>query len=146
MLNAKEFIFTPGIWKGHGKIAITSSSESLSFYTKWSIEEEKNNLIRAVQVVEIEGMPEKTINNLSFTTDGKDAFSVILQNQFMEKYAGVGIREKQMIQWSFSHPMVFEGNETYQFQKNGDYIFCAVYGNSQDFQTIVKGVIWTSDS
>lgn len=141
-MTQQDFIFTSGIWLGEGKITFSSASDSIKFFTKWNVFEQELGVIKAVQIVEMEGIEDQTINTYSFYDFQEVGFSAILENALVGKVVGKGIRGNNIISWYFSNTATFEGLETYERQANGDYIFHAEYGPEALFKTLIDGVIW----
>jgi hypothetical protein len=141
----KEFIFTPGLWLGEGKISFSSSPEFLKFYTKWEIEEESPGVMKAVQTVEMQGVEEQLINVFIFKDIQPASFSVSLQNNIVGAISGTGLRDAHLIAWEFKGELAFEGFEVYEQQENGDYFLHAEYGSPEQFRTTVEGLIWRKE-
>ncbi|MBA2368603.1 MAG: hypothetical protein H0V82_06225 [Candidatus Protochlamydia sp.] len=142
-----EFIFSHGIWLGEGKISFTSSPEFIKFYTRWQIAPEDNGLIKAVQVVEMQGIGEQITNTFQFNDITSIDFSVSLENSLVGKISGKGMRtESCTVAWEFRSQGSFEGFEVYERQENGDYFLHAEYGSPDQFRTIVEGLVWRKES
>lgn len=141
-----EFIFTPGIWLGEGKISFSASFEFLKFYTKWEITEESLGVMIATQVVEMQGVEEQVINLFKFKDIKARSFSVFLENNMMGSVSGRGIRDENLIGWEFRSQGGFDGFEVYERQEIGDYFLHAEYGGQDQFRTIVEGLIWRKGS
>jgi hypothetical protein len=142
----QEFIFTSGLWLGEGKITFSASSEFLKFYTKWKITQEDPDEMKAVQIVEMQGIKEQVINTFTFKEIKPTSFTVILENNMVGIISGKGLRSEQTIAWEFRGHETFEGLEVYERQENGDYFLHAEYGASDQFRTIVEGLIWRKGS
>ena len=138
----QDFIFTPGLWLGEGKITFSSSSEFLRFYTKWEISRLEEGMMRAVQTVEIQGVKEQVVNTFTFTDIKSTTFAVSLENPMVGKIAGTGLRDDRVIAWEFRGQPAFEGFEVYERQENGDYFIHAEYGTPAEYRTVVEGLIW----
>jgi len=145
MVN-EDFIFTPGLWLGEGKITFSSSSEFLKYYTRWEITEQAPGMMRAVQTVEIQGVDEHVVNAFAFSDIKPASFSVCLENQMVGKISGTGIRDERLIAWEFRGQLSFEGFEVYEKQENGDYFIHAEYGSSPQYRTIIEGLVWRKSS
>lgn len=138
-----DFIFSPGIWLGEGKISFTSSPNFIKFFTKWVIQVESSGIMTANQMIEMQGGEEDpTINSFTFKELCPTSFVVILENESVGSSVGTGVRDAQTIAWEFHPPASLEGFETYEIQRNGDYFFHAEYGSSHEFKTVVEGLIW----
>jgi len=141
MTNTKEFLFTPSLWLGEGKISFTSSPEFLKFYTKWEIKEKENDILIATQIVEIQGIVEKTFNTYFIEDIQPTSFKVTLENAIVGSITGMGRRDSNVISWEFLNGDILEGFEVYKKQENGDYSFRGEYGR-EEFKTIIEGIIW----
>lgn len=141
-MTRKDFIFTPSLWLGEGKISFSTSPEFLKFYTKWEIKEKTSHIMIATQVVEMQGMEEQIINVFTFKDILFDSFTVFLENNLVGIVAGKGIRDEHTIAWEFRNQSAFEGFEVYEQQENGDYFLHAEYGSPDQFRTIIEGLIW----
>lgn len=147
MVEVPEFIFKPGVWIGEGKITFSSSPEFVKFYTKWTMTEEHPGFIQATQTVEMEGVDEHVVNTFTFYDIGQEKFSVLLRNQLIGSLKGTGVIDPTTIAWEFRGvPDSFEGFEVYKLQENGDYSLHAEYTSSDQFRTIIEGLIWKKSS
>jgi hypothetical protein len=142
----KDFIFTPGLWLGEGKISFTISPEFIKFYTKWEIVEDISGITTATQIVEMQEMEERVINHFTFKDIQPTSFTVILENELVGSVTGKGIRDERTIAWEFRNQPNFEGFEVYEQQENGDYFLHAEYGSPDHFRTIVEGLVWRKGS
>jgi hypothetical protein len=145
-MRSKDFIFTPGLWLGEGKISFSSSLEFLKFYTKWQIVEESSEVMKAVQIIEIQGIEEQIVNMFMFKDITSTSFAVFLENNIVGKISGKGLLDEHLIAWEFRGQIAFEGFEVYEQQENGDYFLHAEYGSPDQFRTIVEGLIWRKGS
>lgn len=141
-MTIEDFIFVPGIWLGEGKTTFSASPEFLKFYTKWEITRESPLIMKAVQVVEMLGIEEHVVNQLTFTDIQPASFTVLLENIQIGRVSGTGLRNENLIAWEFRGHPTFEGFEVYEKQENGDYFFHGEYGGADEFRTIVEGLIW----
>lgn len=141
MIN-QDFIFTPGLWLGEGKITFSSSSEFLRFYTKWEISRLEGEMMKGVQTVEIQGIEEHVVNTFTFSEMKPNTFVVSLENPMVGKISGTGLRDERVIAWEFRGQPAFEGFEVYERQENGDYFIHAEYGTPAEYRTIIEGLIW----
>ncbi len=137
----KEFIFAEGTWLGEGKITFSASSEFIKFYMKWQITEE-GKVMRAIQTIQMAGIEEKSINDLTFFDIHADSFTVQLENETLGKVLGKGIYNDNMIAWEFQRDASFEGFETYERRENGDFFLHAEYGKNDVYRTIIEGLVW----
>jgi hypothetical protein len=145
-MQPQDFIFTSGIWLGEGKISFSNSPEFIKFYTKWEIAEESPKVVKAVQVVEMQGVEEHVINIFRFKDITPTSFSVSLENILVGTITGTGLRAERLIAWEFRGKSAIEGFETYEQQENGDYFLHAEYGTPDQFRTIIEGLIWRKGS
>jgi hypothetical protein len=145
-MSRQDFIFTPGIWLGEGKITFSASSEFIRFYTKWQISEEQDHMMKAIQTVEMQGVEEQVTNTFTFYDIQPKSFSVSMENHLVGKVVGKGIRDGQLIAWEFHKQADCEGFEVYEQQENGDYFLHAEYGSPEPFRTVVEGLIWLKGS
>lgn len=145
-MSENEFIFTPGMWLGEGKISFSASFEFLKFYTKWEIKEEVPGVIIATQIVEMQGVEEHVINRFTFKDIQPQSFKVFLENDAVGSVSGIGIRDENLIAWEFRGQAAFDGFEVYERQEIGDYFLHAEYGGREQYRTIVEGLIWRKGS
>lgn len=142
-MKEHAFIFTKGIWLGEGLIRFSGSSEEISFYTKWEVEEIQNGIILLNQKVEMQGIDQKTANAHIITPSDNDNFSIEISNETLDKVKGKGVCTPTIITWEFNVPDVLEGFEI--FEKETDphlYNFHAEYASTEFFKTIIDGKIW----
>lgn len=142
----ENFIFTPSLWLGEGKISFSASPEFLKFYTKWEIKEKSPGVMTATQVVEMHGMEEQVINVFTFKDIQPNSFTVNLENNIVGSISGTGLRDENTIAWEFRGQAILEGFEVYEQQETGDYFLHAEYGSSDQFRTIIEGLIWFKGS
>lgn len=145
MPNA-EFIFTPGLWLGEGKISFSASPEFLKFYTKWEIQKGEAGVMTATQTVEMQGTEEHIINSFTFSEIQPTSFEVLLENNLIGSVSGKGLCDENLIAWEFHGQNGFEGFEVYERQEIGDYFLHAEYGTPDQFRTIIEGLIWRKGS
>lgn len=141
-----DFIFTPSVWLGQGKITLTSSPEFIKFYTKWFISQKEDGSIIATQNVELDGVEEPVTNIYTITKTTPAAFSITLESDSIERVSGTGFRNDQRIGWEFIGQQNIEGFEVFEKQENGDFFFHAEFGNSENFRTIIEGLIWRKEA
>ncbi|WP_068470796.1 hypothetical protein [Candidatus Protochlamydia phocaeensis] len=145
-MEQQEFIFSPGIWLGEGKISFSSSPEFIKFYTRWEITQKTPEIIQAIQVVEMQGIEEQIVNSFTFKDIRENGFSLSLENNIVGKVEGSGLRDVKMVAWEFRGQVAFEGFEVYEQQENGDYFFHAEYGSPDQFKTTIEGLVWRKGS
>lgn len=141
-----SFIFSTGIWIGEGKITFSTSPEHIKFYTKWQVSDEENGLFVAKQTVEMQGIKEHVVNIYTFQTITPNNFTLSLANDLMGKVKGKGVIDQNTIAWELLREDSFEGFEVYERQENGDYTFHAEYSSTEQYRTIVEGLIWQKSS
>lgn len=137
-----DFIFNPGIWIGEGKIAFTTSPESIHFYTKWKIGKYDDEIgYDCEQQVEMQGVDESVFNHVIISDVTSHSFHVTLENDLFGKVTGKGIWDPKTIAWEYLSSE-FEGFEVYELQDNGDYTLHAEYSSPDEYRTIIDGRIW----
>jgi len=136
------FIFEPGIWIGEGTISFTASPTKVKFYTRWEVRDLGEKGIQCCQTVELEGVEEHVVNLYTFLNISEAKFQVILENEVLTKVIGEGFIEKNKIAWEFRGHDTFEGFEVYELLENGTHRMHAEYSSSDQFRTIISGVIW----
>lgn len=142
-MTQHDFLLTPGLWLGEGKISFSASPEFIKFYTKWDIKEEAPGIMGATQIVEMQGLEEQQVINV-FTIKEilPESFQLTLENEIVGMVEGKGVRDRHTIAWEFRNHTTFEGFEVYEKQENGDYFLHAEYGAPDQFRTIIEGLIW----
>lgn len=136
-----RFILTPGIWLGEGKITLSTSPEELRFYTKWEIEQATPTSLKALQLVEIEGVKGQLINRFYIDEITADAFVIWLENEHIPLIQGAGSLTPTFLSWNFLAEDRLVGKESYQQQPNGDYLLTAEYV-SASHRTTISGHLW----
>lgn len=137
-----EFIFHPGSWVGEGKVSFNSTSETLHFYTKWTVEKADSFGIGANQIVEIQGSEPSMKNHFVLTEVTPAKFAIHLENDILGKVTGSGVLDGKTIAWEFHGQGSLEGFEVYELQDNGDYMLHAEYTSKDQFRTVIDGRIW----
>lgn len=146
-MATKDFIFTPGTWIGEGKISFSASPEFIKFYTKWEISQADLNQLKATQTVEMQGVEEHVINVFTFYDITATSFAVQLENNVVGSILGTGLIASNVIAWEFrGSPTTFEGFEVYERQENGDFSLHAEYSSTDQFRTLIEGLIWKKSS
>lgn len=136
-----DFIFKAGIWLGEGTITLTTSPELIKFYTKWEFASQSNELIKATQIIQMQGVPESTHNTFTFMNLTSETFDVIIENQLFEQAIGTGIMTEESISWKFTENGSFQGFEKYKKLQNGELFLQAEYGTDQ-YRTLIEGILW----
>ncbi len=143
-LQHHQFIFSPGIWIGEGKITFSTSPETIQFYTKWVVEkyDEKKGYF-CEQQVEMQGVEESVFNRIIFSHVTPQSFEITLENDLVGTVSGKGLVDPKTIAWEYRVPgRDFEGFEVYELQDNGDYMLHAEYSSPDQYRTIIDGRIW----
>lgn len=142
MSSSHQFLFSPGLWVGEGRVTFSSSPDHLRFYTKWNIEKENQGMIPCQQHVEMEGGEDRVFNNFVFSAVTSSSFLLELTNELLGNVKGKGVIDPKTIAWEFRGNDEFEGFEVYELQENGDYMLHAEYASTDQFRTIIDGRIW----
>lgn len=137
-----DFIFKPGLWVGEGKVTFSASPDRIRFYTKWTLEKEKESQLIWHQHVELEGGESNVYNTFRFSNIKPDTFAVELNNELLGTVLGKGIIDRKTIAWEFRGHPEFEGFEVYELQDNGDFMLHAEYSSLDQIRTIIDGRIW----
>ncbi len=139
-----SFIFSPGIWRGEGKITLSVVEEALSFQTNWSVQtKDFIGKVQCAQDIQVHGLAEGMRNELSFFEFQNNTFAVEMENQNIGKVLGKGVYDDKMIGWEFrNRDMNFEGFETYHLQEDGSYAMHGEYITSDQFRTQIKARLW----
>lgn len=140
-----HFIFSKGVWLGEGVIAFAGSPDTVKFFTRWTIEKEKDGMIACMQEVELHGLEQKSENAIHFTLLKEGDFKISLENELMGKVTGKGIWDKKKMAWELRDQPGMEGYEVYELQENGEYIFHSEF-SSPPFRTIIDGRLWKTDA
>lgn len=143
-MKVHEFIFKPGTWVGEGKVTFSASPERVRFYTKWTIEKEKNGEITCQQHVEMEGGDSNVYNTFIFSDIqlATGTFNVELTSEMLGSVQGKGLIDVKTIAWEFRDHPEFQGFEVYELQDNGDFMLHAEYSSVDQIRTIIDGRIW----
>lgn len=140
------FIFNDGIWIGEGKITFNTSPEFIKFYTKWQISPIENGIIKAIQIVEMQGIEEHVVNHFTFKDITPTNFSLSLESESMGKVFGTGVINPTVLAWELRENYPLDGFEVYELQENGDYALHAEYSSPDRFRTIIDGLVWKKGS
>lgn len=138
------FIFSPGTWRGEGKILLNMVEEELLFNTNWAVQNRDfAGKVTCAQEVQIQGLSENMRNELTFYDFQPKTFSVDMENQNVGRIVGTGVYDDKMIGWEFrNNDMNFEGYETYHLQSDGSYLMRGEYVTSDQFRTQIEAHIW----
>ncbi len=139
-----NFIFSPSVWLGEGKIQLNMVEEELPFYTKWNINsKDPEGKIECVQQIQVKGLSEMMHNQLWFSDFVTGNFVLELDNPSIGKVSGKGLITEKMIAWEFRVPQIgFEGFETYEKQADDSYLMHAEYATADQLRTVIKGKVW----
>ncbi|MCY3974420.1 MAG: hypothetical protein OXF02_02620 [Simkaniaceae bacterium] len=143
-MGRHSFIFRPGSWSGEGKVTLSSSTEPLSFRTRWQIPpEDERGIVFCTQEIRIAGLSDVMNNRFAVFDIGSTGFSIKLENQSIGEVVGAGLIRKKLLGWEFRlHEMGFEGFEFYEAEGEGSgYRLHAEYVASDDFRTTIHGKI-----
>ena len=140
-MSPHEFIFSPLVWIGEGRINFSTSPQHIKFYTKWEFIEEQPDLFKGLHQVEMQGVKEHVKNNYTFQMITDKTFELILESEMMGTVKGNGIITQNTLAWELVRDQTCEGFEVYERQVNGDYTFHAEY-SSTEHRTVVEGLIW----
>lgn len=139
------FLFQPGIWIGEGDVAFSGSKDKVHFFTKWVIFEEREGEISCHQIVEIQGVEDHVNNRFTISSLDGAHFEILLENELMSCVTGKGLIDSLKIGWEFRQRDNFDGFEVYELLEGGRYKMHAEYASSDQFRTIIDGVIWPTD-
>ncbi len=139
-----SFIFSPGTWRGEGKILLNMVEEELIFNTHWAVQDKDfAGKVCCAQEIQIQGLSENMRNELSFYDFQSKTFTVDMENQNVGKIVGTGVYDDKMIAWEFrNNDMDFEGYETYSVQEDGSYLMKGEYVTQDQFRTRIEARIW----
>jgi hypothetical protein len=142
-----QFLFESGIWLGEGTVSFSGSAENIHFYTRWEIEQLQTEglPLRCKQTVELQGIDDKVVNALEVTTINTSSFEIWIENDLMVRVGGKGVIDSKKVAWEFRGQDHFEGFEVYELLDNGDYKMHAEYASSDQFRTIINGMIWKKE-
>ena len=141
-----NFIFSTSTWIGEGKITFSTSFDFIKFYTKWEINADAQSTIYATQKVEMQGIKDHVVNYFIFKDITPTSFSVFLESESMGSVHGTGVINPTNIAWEIRSNPAFEGFEVYELQENGDYSLHAEYASTDQYRTIIDGLIWKKGS
>jgi hypothetical protein len=139
-----SFIFSPGTWRGEGKIVLNMVEEELIFNTNWGVQNRDfAGKVSCSQDIQIQGLSENMRNELTFYDFQTKTFTVDMENQNVGRIVGTGVFDEKMIAWEFRNSeMDFEGYETYSLQPDGSYLMKGEYVTSDQFRTQIEARIW----
>lgn len=137
----QHFLFTPGEWLGEGSITFSISPDILDFRMKWTVEQSKDNLFLCTQKVEVLG-GDTIVNLYKCMPEKGKAFSVILENELLGTFTGIGVLEENSIAWEFRKKEVFEGFEIYKELSPDEYQMHAEYVSPDETRTKINGRMW----
>jgi hypothetical protein len=141
----KHFIFEPGSWIGEGKVSFSTTLESLHFYTKWIVKEKVKDRLVLEQLVEMQGVHEKVINQFTLKNITESGFDILLENDLIGSCEGKGMIQGDTVGWEFRGESGLEGFETFQKQENGEYQVKAEYASPDQFRSMIHGRIWKQE-
>ena len=144
-MSNHEFLFTPGLWVGEGRVTFSKSPNILRFYTKWEITKDDEGMLSCAQRVEMQGREEDVINTFAVFDVTSTNFILELTNEQLGIVLGKGIIEPKTIAWEFRGDTEFQGFEVYELQDNGDYMLHAEYTSTEHYRTTIDGRIWEKE-
>lgn len=143
-----QFIFSPGIWLGVGRLSTTAVPMQATFYLRWNIFQIQEGIIHCQQLVETEGGNDPILNRYQISAISSQKFEISLNSNLSGIAKGKGNFDQEKIEWEFTERTPYEdlegfaGKEAYFLQENGEYHFhCEFYPSLKD-QTLVHGRIW----
>ena len=147
-MNKHNFIFTPTVWLGEGKIQLNMVEEELPFYTKWTIApKDDGGKIECIQHIQVKGLSEMMHNQLIFSDFAQRNFAIELDNPSIGRVIGKGLITDKLIAWEFRVPQIgFEGFESYEKQPDDSYLMHAEYATADQLRTVIKGKVWQETS
>lgn len=137
------FIFSPGLWRGEGKIVLNMVEEELIFSTQWAVQNKDfAGKVSCAQEIQIQGLSENMRNELSFYNFENNTFTVDMENPNVGRIIGAGVYDDKVVGWEFrNNDMSFEGFETYTLQPDGSYTMKGEYVTSDQFRTRIEAHI-----
>ncbi|MCE5293379.1 MAG: hypothetical protein LLF94_02035 [Chlamydiales bacterium] len=136
-----QFMFEPGDWLGTGQVTFTVSPELLYFRTKWSCVRADEETYQCTQTVEIIG-GDRMVNVFTLKPYNKASFDIVLQNEVLGVFSGLGVVEENLVAWEFRTVGTFEGYEVYEKVHDEEYAMHAEYLSSDGARTRISGKIW----
>lgn len=142
-MKQHQFIFDSGNWIGEGNITISVLAEELPFKTTWAVEsKDLSGKVSCMQNIEISGIQEGLVNELTFYSFGANSFSVDMENENVGRIVGVGFYDEQRISWEFrNNDKDFEGYESYALQPDGSYHMRGEYVTVDKIRTVLESKI-----
>jgi len=137
-----QFLFTPSHWLGQGTVAFNTSQETIKFHTSWDVSEGDGGIFQCRHDVELTGVTEHVVNNLTISDITSSEFVVTLTNDMVQNIKGIGVIDGERLAWEFNSVGEFEGFEVYNLIEEDKYQFHAEYLSSNQFRTIIDGNIW----
>ncbi len=138
------FLFTPATWLGQGTIQLNMTSEELTFFTRWTV----NNLdtdgrIGCLQEIQVKGLAEVMHNDFTLYNLTGSEFSIDLENEALGRVSGKGLIDEKMIAWEFRiEDIGFDGFELYEKIDDKNYTMRAEYATNDQFRTLIQGKLW----
>lgn len=136
-----HFLFTPGQWLGTGQVTFTVSPELLYFRTNWSCVQADSETYQCIQTVEVIG-GDRMVNIFTVKPLDKASFDIVLQNEILGVFSGLGVIEENLVAWEFRHAGTFEGYEVYEKTQDDEYAMHAEYLSTDGARTKISGKIW----
>lgn len=141
------FLLQEGEWLGQGQVDLCEYDQALVYFTRWKVSSLTEGKISAIQEVELQGSPEKTVNQYQFLKVEENTFLVELENEFFGKISGKGIISESAIAWEFhGNELAFEGFEIFQPKGDGTYESRAEYASEGEPHSVISGLLWKKDA
>jgi hypothetical protein len=140
-MASHNFLLSPGIWLGQGKITFNSTVDSIEFFTKWIVLESDQSMT-CNQEVEMKGIEGKVENLYVVSKITPESFMIALDNELVGKVQGRGVIDPKNIAWEIRGQQDFEGFESFELQDNGEYVFHSEFLSPEQFRTIIDGHLW----
>ncbi len=143
-MHPHNFILTPSLWLGQGKITLNMVSEELAFYTRWDVNpKDASGLILCTQEIQVKGLSDVMHNQFSIYGLTNGEFQIDLENQALGKITGKGLISDKVIAWEFRiEDIGFEGFEFYEIENESRYRMRAEYATHDQFRTLIEGSVW----
>lgn len=140
-MTKHTFLLAPGVWLGEGNITFNASSDSIIFYTRWTILESEKSFI-CTQEVEMKGIDGKVENLYVVSKITPESFLIALDNELIGKVQGKGVIDPKNIAWEIRGQKDFEGFEVFELLPTGEYKFHSEFYSPDQFRTIIDGKLW----
>lgn len=138
------FLFTPITWLGQGTIQLNMSSEELTFFTRWTVNNiDTDGRITCLQEIQVKGLAEVMHNDFTLFNFTGSEFSIDLENEALGRVSGKGLLTEKSIAWEFRVEEIgFDGFELYEKIDDKNYTMRAEYATNDQFRTLIQGKLW----